>query len=64
MENIKADTPRIRSETMEKIMINSTLEAVPDLQAILHAWIPFKEQIGVITVHTQADYRVIRRNTG
>ncbi len=38
-------------------MASHALEAVPQPQAILQAWMPFKERVGVTTVRTEADYR-------
>lgn len=32
------------------------LRAVPEPQAILRAWMPFKELVGVTSVHTEDDY--------
>ncbi|MDP2027773.1 type II toxin-antitoxin system HigA family antitoxin [Sulfuriferula sp.] len=32
------------------------LKAVPEPQAILRAWMPFKQLIGVTSVHTEEDY--------
>ena len=36
-------------------MININTET-PNTQTILQAWIPFKEAIGVTSVHTEEDY--------
>ncbi|MGR9108091.1 MAG: helix-turn-helix domain-containing protein [Gammaproteobacteria bacterium] len=33
-----------------------TIPTVPDPQAILEAWLQFKEQIGVTSVHSEEDY--------
>ena len=33
-----------------------TLKAVPEPQAILQVWIPFKELVGVTSVHNENDY--------
>jgi HTH-type transcriptional regulator/antitoxin HigA len=35
--------------------LNPTTTA-PDPQAILRAWLPFKEQVGVTSIRTEADY--------
>ncbi|MDR0250099.1 MAG: helix-turn-helix domain-containing protein [Burkholderiales bacterium] len=35
-------------------------KAVPEPQAILRAWMPFKELIGVTSVHTEEDYAQAR----
>jgi HTH-type transcriptional regulator/antitoxin HigA len=35
-------------------------KAVPEPQAILQAWLPFKELIGVTSVHTEGDYAQAR----
>lgn len=32
------------------------IKRVPELQAILRAWTPFKELVGVTSVRTEADY--------
>lgn len=37
-----------------------SLKAVPEPQAILRAWLPFKELLGVTVVRTQADYAQAR----
>ena len=36
------------------------LKAVPEPQAILRAWLPFKELVGVTVVRTEADYAQAR----
>ena len=36
------------------------LKAVPEPQAILQAWLPFKQLIGVTAVHTEGDYAQAR----
>lgn len=36
--------------------MGQTLRAVPEPQAILQAWMPFKKLIGVTAVHTEDDY--------
>lgn len=36
------------------------LKAVPDPQAILQVWLPFKQLIGVTAVHTEGDYAQAR----
>jgi len=36
------------------------LKAVPAPQAILQAWMPFKQLVGVTSVHTEADYAQAR----
>jgi len=36
------------------------LKTVPEPQAILRAWMPFKQLIGVTSVHTAADYAQAR----
>lgn len=36
------------------------LKAVPEPQAILQAWLPFKQLIGVTSVHTEGDYAQAR----
>ena len=40
--------------------MENALKAVPEPQAILQAWIPFKQVIGVTTVHNDADYAQAR----
>lgn len=35
-------------------------KAAPEAQAILRAWLPFKEALGVTAVHTEEDYRQAR----
>lgn len=37
--------------------MNSVREALPEPQAILRAWLPFKEAIGVTAVRTAAEHR-------
>jgi len=37
-------------------MIANALKAVPEPQAILRAWMPFKQLIGVTSVHSAEDY--------
>ena len=37
-------------------MEQNSMTTAPDPQAILQAWLPFKEQVGVTSVHTEADY--------
>lgn len=37
-------------------MMGHALKKAPEAQAILRAWIPFKELIGVTSVRTEADY--------
>jgi HTH-type transcriptional regulator / antitoxin HigA len=39
----------------EKVM-GQARKAVPEAQAILKAWMPFKQLIGVTSVHTKKDY--------
>ena len=36
------------------------VKAVPEPQAILQAWLPFKQLIGVTSVHTEGDYAQAR----
>jgi HTH-type transcriptional regulator/antitoxin HigA len=36
------------------------LKAVPEPQAILRAWLPFKQIVGVTSVHTEGDYAQAR----
>ena len=36
------------------------LKAVPEPQAILRAWLPFKQLVGVTAVHTEGDYAQAR----
>lgn len=36
------------------------LKAVPEPQAILRAWLPFKQLVGVTSVHTEGDYAQAR----
>ncbi len=36
--------------------MNYALKAVPEPQAILHAWMPFKRIVGVTAVHSAEDY--------
>lgn len=36
------------------------LKAVPEPQAILRAWLPFKQLVGVTVVHTEGDYAQAR----
>lgn len=36
------------------------LKAVPEPQAILPAWLPFKQLVGVTAVHTEGDYAQAR----
>lgn len=36
------------------------LKAVPEPQAILRAWEPFKQAMGVVSVHTEEDYAQAR----
>jgi len=36
------------------------LKAVPEPRAILQAWMPFKQLIGVTSVHTEEDYAQVR----
>lgn len=36
------------------------IKTVPSAQAILQAWIPLKELLGVISVHSEADYAQAR----
>lgn len=36
------------------------LKAVPDPQAILQAWVPFKQLIGVTAVYPEEDYALAR----
>ena len=37
-----------------------TIPTVPDPQAILEAWLPFKERIGVTSVHSEEEYALAR----
>ena len=37
--------------------MNSIREALPESQAILRAWLPFKEAIGMTAVRTAAEHR-------
>jgi HTH-type transcriptional regulator / antitoxin HigA len=37
-------------------MMRTTNTEIPKTQAILQAWMPFKEAIGVTSVHTEKDY--------
>ena len=37
-----------------------TIKPVPSAQAILQVWMPFKELMGVTSVHTEADYAQAR----
>jgi HTH-type transcriptional regulator/antitoxin HigA len=37
--------------------MNSVLAPIPEPQAILRAWLPFKQAIGVTVVRTEAEYR-------
>jgi HTH-type transcriptional regulator/antitoxin HigA len=37
--------------------MNSVLAPIPEPQAILRAWLPFKQAIGVTAVRTEAEYR-------
>ncbi len=37
-------------------MMRTTTTEIPKTQAILQAWIPFKEVIGVTSVHSEKDY--------
>lgn len=37
--------------------MNSVLAPIPEPQAILRAWLPFKRAIGVTAVRTEAEYR-------
>ncbi|MGS0742526.1 helix-turn-helix domain-containing protein [Glaciimonas sp. GG7] len=39
-----------------KHTIRSTTKAVPESQAILNAWLPFKQIIGATSVHTDDEY--------
>jgi HTH-type transcriptional regulator/antitoxin HigA len=41
-------------------MMGYALKAVPAPQAILQAWMPFKQLIGVTSVHTDEDYAQVR----
>jgi HTH-type transcriptional regulator/antitoxin HigA len=41
-------------------MMGFALKAVPDPQAILQAWMPFKQLVGVTTVRTAEDYAQAR----
>ncbi|MBI3526195.1 MAG: transcriptional regulator [Betaproteobacteria bacterium] len=36
------------------------LKAVPKAQAILRAWLPFKQLVGVTSVHSEEDYAQVR----
>lgn len=36
--------------------MQSALKAVPEPQAILRAWLPFKQLVGVTSVHTEEEY--------
>ena len=36
------------------------LKAVPEPQEILKAWLPFKQLVGVTSVHTEGDYAQAR----
>lgn len=35
-------------------------KVVPDSQAILQAWLPFKQLIGTTSIHTRDDYRQVK----
>lgn len=37
--------------------MNSVLAPIPEPQAILRAWLPFKQAIGVTVVYTEAEYQ-------
>jgi HTH-type transcriptional regulator/antitoxin HigA len=41
-------------------LMGYALKAVPEPQAILQAWLPFKQLIGVTSVHTEGDYAQAR----
>jgi HTH-type transcriptional regulator/antitoxin HigA len=43
----------------EKLMAHAH-KAVPEPQAILRAWMPFKEVVGVTSVRTEEDYAQVR----
>jgi HTH-type transcriptional regulator/antitoxin HigA len=40
--------------------VGYVLKAVPEPQAILRAWLPFKQLVGVTAVHTEGDYAQAR----
>jgi HTH-type transcriptional regulator/antitoxin HigA len=40
--------------------VGYVLKAVPEPQAILRAWLPFKQIVGVTSVHTEGDYAQAR----
>lgn len=40
--------------------MSSLRPTVPEVSAILRAWLPFKQVIGVTSVRTKADYRQAR----
>jgi HTH-type transcriptional regulator/antitoxin HigA len=46
-------------EEKEKMMVHAE-KALPEPRAILRAWMPFREAVGVTSIHGEADYRRAR----